>query len=164
MGPGAGLCNLPFRETWRHLLCFLGAVLSPPLCLFSGPWHSEKDYFNPCGKWDPKYGLSRAGGIERLQLRTAPPAPPPQQSTGCRLRPSIFLLLSLSHPRLLPAPCPSSHPLFVQEPSVFCQTPAGDSQVILTCLYLQAASSLVEVQRQKPLGEVLGALSRGGDI
>ncbi|KAJ8793035.1 hypothetical protein J1605_003874 [Eschrichtius robustus] len=37
-----------------------------------------------------------------------------------------------------------------EEPSVFCQTPAGDSQVILTCLYLQAASSLVELLYDSP--------------
>lgn len=44
-GPGWGLG----RSQWWHL-CFLGPVLSLFLCLLSGPWHSEKDYFNLYGK------------------------------------------------------------------------------------------------------------------
>lgn len=152
------------RGQWGHLLCFLGAALSPPLCLLAGPWHSEKDYFNPCGKWVPKYGPRRVGGLRRFQLRAPPPAPPPakHRAQAQAVRPVGPLLghpfpsSSPSHTFLL-APCPPSHPLFVQEPSVFCRPWPGTRRP--TCPELPYSCS-------QPGGtyRVLGGLSRGGDI
>lgn len=140
-------------------MCLLGAAISPPLCLFSGPWHSEKDYFNLCGKWVPKYGLSRVGAIQRLQLRAAPPAPPPQQSTGYSLRPSGPLAL-LGHP--LPSPLSLPHlpsstvrtrPSFVcSGAQCFLLAPARDLQLDLPCLFSKTAFSLIGGTEAKTTG------------